>query len=110
MEKIKNKSIEEYLTKYKMDIRNKMTELKFTDDEKKNKLLEFIRLRPINNKKGRIKKTIEIDDSILLPINLCDKINDVKEEDMIAGQCVNQRFISNIPSIILYDIVIEFLQ
>ena len=42
MEKIINKNIEEYLTKYKMEIRTKMSELKFSDDEKKNKLLEFI--------------------------------------------------------------------
>jgi hypothetical protein len=42
MDKIINKSIEEYLTKYKMDIRNKMMELKFSDDEKKNQLLEFV--------------------------------------------------------------------
>ena len=42
MEKIINKNIEEYLTKYKMEIRTKMSELKFSDDEKKNKLLEFV--------------------------------------------------------------------
>jgi hypothetical protein len=42
MDKIINKSIEEYLTKYKMDIRDKMMEQKFPDDEKKNKLLEFV--------------------------------------------------------------------
>ena len=42
MEKIINKSIEEYLTKYKMDIQNKMMELKYHDDDKKNRLLEFI--------------------------------------------------------------------
>lgn len=61
MEKIINKSIEEYLTKYKMDIRNKMSELKFSDDEKKNKLLEFVfDYDRLTIKKDELKKPLRL--------------------------------------------------
>jgi hypothetical protein len=43
MDKVINKGISEYLTKYKADIQNKIEELKFNkDDEKINKLSEFV--------------------------------------------------------------------
>jgi hypothetical protein len=42
MEKIVNKGVEEYLTKYKSDIKTRISELKFNEGEKINKLLEFV--------------------------------------------------------------------
>lgn len=43
MEKVINKSVEEYMMKYKGDIQSKVEMLKFnSDDEKVKKLLEFI--------------------------------------------------------------------
>lgn len=42
MEKRVNKRLETYLTSFKDDIKNKITELNFTDKTKTNELLEFV--------------------------------------------------------------------
>jgi hypothetical protein len=71
MEKIINKSIEEFLTKYKMDIRNKMSELRFPDDEKKNQLLEFVfDYDRLTIKKDELKKPSRLK-TIIPPCSRC---------------------------------------
>lgn len=61
MEKVLNKSIDEYLTKYKTDIINKMKDLKFNDDEKTNKLLEYVfNYNSLILKKDDLKKSSRI--------------------------------------------------
>lgn len=59
MEKIVNKSIDEYLTKYKLDVHKKIDELKFGDDEKIKKLREFVfDYNPLIIKKDELKKPV----------------------------------------------------
>ena len=74
MEKIINKNIEEYLTKYKMNIRDKMIELKFQEDEKMNKLLEFVfDYDRLTLKKDELKKTTRLKTIIPSGLRCCAK-------------------------------------
>ena len=71
MEKVVNKSIDEYLTKYKSDITDKINELDLNNDGKKNKLLEFI--SNYNNlilKKEDLKKPSRIK-TVIPPCSRC---------------------------------------
>lgn len=71
MEKVVNKSIDEYLTKFKSDVANKISELKFNNDGKTNKLLEFV--SNYNNlilKKDDLKKTSRIK-TVIPPCSRC---------------------------------------